>query len=163
MNNSTLLHELPAIGFLADMDSSQRAFLASFGKFIRPHSGESVIGQGQAQDHLHLVLSGILHVVVDGGDKPLHVATLGAGDSLGEINLFDPTSASASVYARNECLIWKISGDEVRAFFKSDAEAGIEFMKGLLKLGSHRLRGMNDKLVDAVGMAKAIKAMTLRS
>jgi hypothetical protein len=40
--SSSPLPELPAIGFLADVDSSHREFLASFGKFLRPHDGAAL-------------------------------------------------------------------------------------------------------------------------
>lgn len=165
MTQSTSLpDELPAIGFLNEMDAAHRAFLASYGKFIRPDSGDTVISQGEPQDNLYLIISGKLHVVYDSGsDRPLQVASLDSGDSLGEVNVFDASTASASVYARSKCLIWKISKDEVESFLQSDPVAGVEFMRGLLKLSAHRLRNMNTKLADAIGMTKAIKAMTFTS
>jgi CRP-like cAMP-binding protein len=147
--NSSPLPELPAIGFLADMDSSHRAFLASFGKFIRPHDGETLIEEGSGQSNLCLILSGLLHVVSHAGGRNLLVATLGAGDSLGEVNVFDPGTASASVIARSECLIWVISEPELRGFFEDDPVAGIEFMKGLLRLEGKRIRTMNAKLAES--------------
>jgi CRP-like cAMP-binding protein len=147
--SSSPLPELPAIGFLADMDSSHREFLASFGKFVRPHDGDALIEEGKGQHYLYLILSGVLHVVSHAGGRNLLVATLGAGDSLGEVNVFDPGTASASVIARSECLIWQISETELAGFFQDDAVAGIEFMKGLLRLEGKRIRAMNAKLADS--------------
>jgi CRP-like cAMP-binding protein len=147
--SSSPLPELPAIGFLADMDSSHREFLASFGKFVRPHDGEALIEEDKPQPNLYLILSGMLHVVSHAGGRNLLVATLGAGDSLGEINVFDPGHASASVIARSECLIWQISEDELKGFFEDDPVAGVEFMKGLLRLEGKRIRAMNAKLADS--------------
>ncbi len=150
MNSSSPLPELPAVGFLTEVESSHREFLASFGEFIRPKNGETVIEEGTAQNCLHLILTGMLHVVVAGADeRPLLVATLGAGDSLGEVNVFDPATASASVIARSECLIWRITGDELAAFFSADAEGGVQLMQGLLRLAARRIRAMNAKLVDS--------------
>lgn len=146
---SSPLPELPAIGFLADMDASHRAFLASFGKFVRPHDGETLIHEDKPQHSLFLILSGMLHVVSHAGGRNLLVASLGAGDSLGEVNVFDPGSASASVIARSECLIWEITSEELAGFFLDDPVAGIEFMKGLLRLEGKRIRAMNAKLAES--------------
>ncbi|MEO5714031.1 MAG: cyclic nucleotide-binding domain-containing protein [Luteolibacter sp.] len=131
------------------MESSHREFLTSFGKFLRPKNGEVVIEEGAAQDSLYLILSGMLHVVTAAGERSLLVATLGAGDSLGEVNIFDPAHASASVIARSECLIWRITGDELNAFFAADPEGGVQLMQGLLRLSAKRIRAMNGKLVDS--------------
>ncbi|MCW1922144.1 cyclic nucleotide-binding domain-containing protein [Luteolibacter arcticus] len=147
--SSSPLPELPAIGFLADMDSSHREFLASFGKFVRPHDGESLIEEDKPQPNLYLILSGMLHVVSHAGGRNLLVASLGAGDSLGEVNIFDPGTASASVIARSECLIWQISEAELQGFFQDDPVGGIEFMKGLLRLEGKRIRAMNAKLAES--------------
>ncbi|MEO8617099.1 MAG: cyclic nucleotide-binding domain-containing protein [Luteolibacter sp.] len=149
MNSSSPLPELPAIGFLTEVASPHREFLASFGKFVRPKTSEALIEEGTAQNCLYLILTGMLHVVVAAGERSLLVATLGAGDSLGEVNVFDPASASASVIARSECLIWRITGDELGAFFAADAEGGVELLQGLLRLAAKRIRTMNAKLVDS--------------
>lgn len=149
MNSSSPLPELPAFGFLTEVDSSHREFLTSFGKFIRPKNGEVVIEEGAAQNCLYLILSGTLHVVTSANERTLLVATLAAGDSLGEVNIFDPAKASASVIARSECLIWRITGDELKVFFSADPEGGVELMQGLLRLAAKRIRTMNAKLVDS--------------
>lgn len=149
MSSSSPLPELPAIGFLSDVDASHREFLASFGSFVRPHSGDALIEEGKAQENLYLIISGMLHVVSHAGGRNLLVASLGSGDSLGEVNIFDPATASASVIARSECLIWRISAAELEGFFDSDPAAGVAFMKGLLRLVGHRIRAMNSKLADS--------------
>ena len=149
MTSSSPLPELPVIGFLTEVTSSHREFLVSFGNFVRPKNGEALIDEGTAQNCLYLILTGMLHVVVATGERSLLVATLGAGDSLGEVNVFDPASASASVIARSDCLIWRITADELGAFFAADAEGGVELMQGLLRLAAKRIRAMNAKLVES--------------
>jgi CRP-like cAMP-binding protein len=149
MSLSSSLPELPAVGFLAGMESSHRQFLAGFGEFIRPKNGEMVIFEGAVQNCLHFILSGTLHVVTAAGGRALLIASLSAGDSIGEVNVFDPARASASVLARSECLIWRITGDELKAFFAADKEGGIELMQVLLRVAAKRIRAMNAKLVDS--------------
>ena len=147
--SSSPLPELPAVGFLAEIPAEHRAFLTSFGKFLRPHNGEVFIAEGSAQESLNLVLAGTLHVVSSLSDHPLLLATLGEGDSLGEINLFDPAAASATVIARSECLIWSVTRSELDGLLDADPVVGIDVMKGLLRQLSRRIRHMNEKLVTA--------------
>ncbi len=131
------------------MDESHRAFLATFGSFVRPQAGEALIEEGTSQHNLYLILSGLLHVISTAGGRNILVAALGSGDSLGEVNIFDPALASASVIARSECLIWRISAEELEAFFDADPLVGVAFMKGLLRLEGKRIRTMNAKLAES--------------
>ncbi len=144
--SSSPLPELPALGFLSEVSSEHRAFLASFGKFLRPRKGDVFIAEGGPQESLSLVLSGTLHAVSSAGERQLLLASLGAGDSLGEINLFDPATASATVIARSDTLIWTISAGELNVLFEADPVASLSIMKGLLCQVSKRIRNMNEKL-----------------
>lgn len=141
--------ELPAVGFLAAVSAEHRAFLACFGKFLRPHTGEVLIAEGDSQESLYLVLAGALHIVSSVDERPVLLAAFGEGDSIGEINLFDPATASATAVMRSEGLIWSLSRSELEAFLASDPEAGISVMRGLLQEVAKRIRSMNEKLVTA--------------
>jgi len=146
---SSPLPELPAVGFLTEVPVDQRAFLTGFGKFYRPHNGEVFIAKDHPQDSLSLVLAGTLHVVSLAGDRQMLLATLGEGDALGEVNLFDPATASATVIARSDCLIWSLTRSELDGLLDADPAAGLSVMKGLLRQLSRRIRLMNEKLADA--------------
>lgn len=141
--------ELPAIGFLHDVSEEHRSFLSCYGKFHRPHEGDIIIKAGEAQDSLYLIITGKLHIVAASEDRPLLLASLGAGDSIGEINLFDPGTASATASVRSESLIWSLSRDELNSLLETDPAAGVSVMRGLLAQLSKRIRVMNDKLATA--------------
>lgn len=141
--------ELPDIGFLAQIPSEHRAFLTGFGKFRRCSKDEIVIAEGSPQESLNLVLSGTLHIISNADERRILLAALGKGDSLGEINLFDPAAASATVIARSDCLIWSITRHELDGLLQADPIIGLSVMKGLLGQLSRRLRRMNEKLVTA--------------
>ncbi len=146
---SSPLPEIPAVGFLEEVSAEHRAFLTSFGKFLRPKNGEILIEEGSRQDALYLILSGTIHVVSSAGERPVLLASLGEGEVLGEVNLFDPATASATVIARSEGLIWSVSREEVEGISNADPVIGVEFLKGLLKLAGRRIRAMNAKLADS--------------
>jgi CRP/FNR family cyclic AMP-dependent transcriptional regulator len=141
--------ELPAAGFLSDVSSEHRAFLACFGRFLRPAAGEVLIEEGDAQESLYVILSGTLHIVASHTTRPILLAAFGEGDSIGEINLFDPATASATAVVRTNCLIWTLTREELESFLAADPVAGVSVMKGLLRQVAQRIRSMNEKLATA--------------
>ena len=141
--------ELPAIGFLAEVSHEHRAFLACFGRFLRPQNDEIIIKQGDSQESLYMILAGTLHIITSADGRPMLLANLGEGDSFGEVNLFDPGTASATAIARSTGLIWTLSRAELAAFLEADAVAGVAVLQGLLHQASSRIRHMNEKLTDA--------------
>ena len=146
---SSPLPELPDVGFLAEVPAEHRAFLTGFGRFLRFHRDDVVIAEGSPQQSLCMVLAGALHVVSTADERPILLATLGEGDSIGEINLFDPATASATVIARSDCLIWSITRSELEGLVDADVTIGLSVMKGLLGQLSRRLRHMNEKLATS--------------
>ncbi len=161
--SSAPLTELPAVGFLADVSSEHRAFLACFGKFLRPASGEILIAEGDAQESLYVILSGTLHIVASADERPVLLAAFGEGDSIGEINLFDPATASATAVVRSTGLIWALSREELEAFLAADPTAGVAVMRGLLRQVARRIRSMNEKLATAEQRASIQNFWTSRN
>ena len=154
--------ELPSLGFLSEISSEHRAFLACFGKFLRPQSGEILIPEGAPQESLYVILSGTLHVVASHTERPILLAAFGEGDSLGEINLFDPATASATAIMRSSGLVWSLSREELEAFLEADPAAGVAVMRGLLRQVAKRIRHMNEKLASAEQRASIQNFWTAR-
>lgn len=150
MNQPSIpITELPASGFLAEVSYEHRAFLACFGKFLRPQSGDILIAEGDCQESLYVIVAGTLHIVSSAAGRQVLLASLGEGDSMGEINLFDPATASATAIARSSGLIWALSREELEAFLAADPAAGVVVLRGLLRQVSKRIRSMNEKLATA--------------
>lgn len=141
--------ELPGLGFLSHVSSEHRSFLSCFGKFHRPEAGTVLITEDQTQDSLYIILSGHLHIVSEVDGRQVLIASLGEGDAIGEVNLFDPGNASASVIVRSPSVIWSLTRDELEAFVEADPAAGISVFRGLLAQVSRRIRTMNEKLAAA--------------
>lgn len=141
--------ELPAIGFLNEVSSEHRAFLACFGKFLRPRPGDILIEEGAQQESLYVILSGSLHITSNSGERLILLAALREGDSLGEVNLFDPGTASATAVCHSPGLVWTITRDELNGFLEADPAAGVSVLKGLLRQVAWRIRTMNEKLATA--------------
>jgi CRP-like cAMP-binding protein len=141
-----LNHELPAIGFLAEVADEHRAFLATYGRFLRPKQGDVLIQSGADQESLYFILSGTVHIVAECQQRNILLASLKEGESIGETNLFDPAKASATAVCREPRLIWALSRQELDSFLQADSAAGEAVLKGLLCLMARRIRNMNEKL-----------------
>ena len=124
--------------------------LSSFGDSRAYQPDEIVISEGEDNDHLFLLLKGKLEVLqdVDGFNK--RVALLESGDSLGEVSVFDPGPASATVRAVDEAEVWLITRDSLDSLHSANPKVAYRLLSRITTCLSKRLRLMNDKVVDLV-------------
>lgn len=139
--------QLPATGLVAGLEEEDRLLLSSYGDFLPVQEDQVLIEEGQNQDALYFVISGVLHVHTDKDNKRTLIARVQAGESLGEINIFDPGTASASVTAKSFSQVWKATREDIEAFMQAYPEPGNRLLTALVAEMSRRIRHMNDKLV----------------
>jgi CRP/FNR family cyclic AMP-dependent transcriptional regulator len=139
--------QLPAMGLVARLEEEDRLLLSGYGNFLPVQEGQVLIEEGHNQDSLYFVISGVLHVHTDADNKRTLITRVAAGESLGEINIFDPGTASASVTAKSFTQIWKATREDIEAFMKAYPEAGNQLLTALIGEMSRRIRHMNEKLV----------------
>lgn len=133
---------------LANFSAQELQQLASFGDSRTFQADDVVIWQGEDNDHLYLVLKGRLEVFQDIEGPDLSVAVLEAGDSLGEVSVFDPGPASALVKAVVESEVWLITRDSLDNLFAANPKVAYRLVSRIATCLSKRLRQMNDKLTD---------------
>lgn len=140
---------LPALGFAKDLDETARAALGSFGQFLTFNEGEHLIEEGQSQDSLFLVISGNFHVTTQATGRDVLLGQLKAGHMMGEVNIFDPGLASASVTAHTLSQAWKIDRSSLEHFLEKNSEAAARVLVGVATQLSKRLRKTNEKVAMA--------------
>jgi len=133
---------------LANFSAQELQQLATFGDSRTYQADDVVIRQGDDNDHLYLVLKGRLEVFQDIEGPDLSVAILEAGDSLGEVSVFDPGPASALVKAVVESEVWLITRDSLDNLFAANPKVAYRLVSRIATCLSKRLRQMNDKLTD---------------
>jgi len=133
---------------LANFSAQELQQLATFGDSRTYQADDVVIRQGEDNDHLYLVLKGRLEVFQDIEGPDLSVAILEAGDSLGEVSVFDPGPASALVKAVVESEVWLITRDSLDNLFAANPKVAYRLVSRIATCLSKRLRQMNDKLTD---------------
>jgi len=140
--------ELPPIGIVAGMSDEDRALLGNYGEFLPVHPRQALIEEGASQNCLYFVISGVLHVHMNVDGREQLLARIEAGETLGEVNLFDPAEASASVTAQEFSQIWRASRDDIEAYVSMYPKGGCDLLSGIVKCMSRRIRQINNKLSD---------------
>lgn len=144
--NPTLSHpELPPISFLQELPEEDRLLLSGYGEFLPVATNKNVIIEGARQDSLYLVLSGLLHVTREKNGVRTLLWRVTPGETIGEVNLFDPAAASADVIAQEFTQVWKVSREDLELFIKNYPAAGAQLMIAVSGLLSRRLRAMNGR------------------
>lgn len=141
--------ELPALGIVAELEEDDRRLLSDYGEFLPIQEGDSLIQEGTDQDSLVFLISGLLHVVTERDGSVVLLARVQPGESIGEVNLFDPAKASASVIAKTFSQVWKARRSDLEDFLAAYPEPAGRLMIGLLSEMSRRLRNMNSKITSS--------------
>jgi CRP-like cAMP-binding protein len=133
--------DLPALGIFADLEPELRARLAAAGRFEVLKPGAYIAVQGEPHNHLTFVLSGHLDVYVRNQADTIKVATIGPGETAGEMNLIDPRKASADVVVGHEPVrAFTITDADFDGLVKEDSAAGYTILKALASELCRRLR-----------------------
>lgn len=137
---------IPALGFARDLNDEERLELSRFGDYITAEPGQEIIREGDSQESLFLVVTGLVHVQTLQGGRSLLLNTLRSGDSVGEVSIFDPGPASATVCANEFSILWSIGREKLEAFMQARPLATAKVLLNISTLLCKRLRRTNEKV-----------------
>ncbi len=140
---------LPEMGFATDFDIEERTQLGNFGEFISLADGEALIQEGDTQDALFMIVSGTFHVQTEVTGRPVLLGTLKAGNTVGEINMFDPGQASASVVSKSFSEVWRIDRARLEQYLEAHPRTAARLLVNVATQLSKRLRKTNEKVAMA--------------
>lgn len=143
MSSSTKM--LPASGPLESLRDADRELLSSFGNFETAKPGKTLIQQGKPHGVLIFTISGSFHAKRTKGGKSEVIGSIRPGEWIGEINLFDPSSAVCSVEAAETSDYWIITRDEFERFINKHHAAGSVLLIGLAMTLGKRVRQLSEK------------------
>lgn len=140
---------LPEMGFVADFDSEERKQFGNFGEFISLADGDTLIEEGQNQDGLYMVVSGTFHVQTLVTGRLVLLGTMRMGDTIGEVNMFDPGKASASVVSKSFSEVWRIDRVRLEQYLEAHPRTAARLLVNVATQLSKRLRKTNEKVAMA--------------
>jgi CRP/FNR family transcriptional regulator, cyclic AMP receptor protein len=137
---------LPTFSWIGHLKEDDRDLLSSYGEFFPGHPGNVIIEEGSTQTEVFVVISGKLEVRASQEDgSEIVLAQVGPGETLGEISLFNPGPAAATVTAVEFSQLWRIADDDLMEFMQENPGAGNVLLRTLASILAQRLRQMNPK------------------
>ena len=146
MSNSFATPELPALGILTPLGDDDRRLLSSYGEFLPVQKDAHLIEEGLDPNSLFFVISGALHASTVRSGHSVLLGKIGRGETIGEINLLDPSRASATVTAVEFSQVWKISRDSLEEFMNEYPLPAAHLLVGIGGTLARRLRDVNEKV-----------------
>lgn len=141
---------LRAVTFLRELTDDELTAFASLIELQECKPGTRILEEGVAPSAFYIVADGVVHVRRRANTREMLLARLGAGSFFGEINLFDPGVATASIYAMKATRLAVIDYDRFRNFIKDHPAPGCKIACALMREMSQRLRATSARLVNSV-------------
>lgn len=142
-----VLAELHSEGILRHIAPQDLESLKFYGTFAEYSPGEIVIQEGIVQDCLYYVVAGTLDVITSTSGTEVVLGHIGKGDCIGEISIFEPGQASATVRVQETSVLWYLNVTSLQSFFEAMPSAGGQLMLGIAQLLSKRLRNANQVIL----------------
>ena len=109
----------------------------------RYDAGAVILSEGENGDSIYLIGSGSAEAVLSSGDEAIVLSVMRPGETFGEMGFFERKPRSATVRAREECLVLEIKGQALRSLADAHPELGLR----LLLQVSERLRHKNEQIL----------------
>jgi CRP/FNR family cyclic AMP-dependent transcriptional regulator len=138
---------LPSFSWIGHLKEDDRDLLSSYGEFFPGHPGNVIITEGVLQTEVFVVISGKLEVRAKQEDgSEIVLAQVGPGETLGEISLFVPGPAAATVTAVEFSQLWRIADSDLMHFMEENPGAGNILLRTLASILAQRLRQLNPRV-----------------
>jgi CRP-like cAMP-binding protein len=134
---------LSRAGVLTFMDDDARRAFTSYGNVVIAVAGQELIREGDVNTRLYIVLSGSYHVTTVSNGSEVMLDTVSIGDCVGEVAIFNPDRASATVRCKQEGLLWSIDVESLQKFLYEWPNYGCAALLGINIMLSRRLKRAN--------------------
>ena len=141
---------LRSVSILRELSDEELAAFEELLTVRQVRHGEKIIEEGTVVTAFYIVCSGVVHVRRLAQKREMLLNRLGAGGFFGEINLFDPGVATASIYAMKTVELAVVDYDTFRRFMEERPETGYKMVSAMMREMAARLRQTSARLVNSV-------------
>ncbi len=120
---------------------------------------DRIIEEGTEVKNFHIVAEGIVHIRRLAGKRELLLGRLGPGGFFGEINLFDPGVATASIYAMKPTKLALVDYESFHNFMTAHPATGYKIVSSMMTEMSRRLRQTSARLINTAYWANSDAAV----
>ncbi|MBN1577695.1 MAG: cyclic nucleotide-binding domain-containing protein [Chitinispirillaceae bacterium] len=127
------------------VSTSELRAVAEVAEELHFKPGELIVKEDDIGDALFLIRNGSVRVAKRvGADRTIDLASMGEGECFGEMAAIDEEVRSATVSARQECVVLRISKDDLYDVLRDNPQIGIELLRIFVK----RLRRANSRIEE---------------
>jgi CRP-like cAMP-binding protein len=141
---------LRAIPFLQKLTDAELVAFAGLLETREYKRGDRILEEGTVPTAFYVIRDGTVHVRRRANNREMLLARLGNGSFFGEINLFDPGVATASIYAMKDSRIASIPYPRFRAYMDEHPRAGYQIAGALLTELAQRMRNTSTRLANSI-------------
>ncbi len=134
---------LPRSGILAFMDEESREQLQGYGSLLPTSAGQTIIQEGEPQTSLYVVIAGVFSVTVHTAGRDVSLDSVEEGDCFGEVAIFQPGPASATVTSVQDGQLWFMGVDNLQQYLLDWPYAGCAIILGINTILTRRLKRAN--------------------
>jgi CRP-like cAMP-binding protein len=118
-----------------------------------------ILEEGTVVTAFYVVCDGVVHVRRLAQKREMLLSRLGVGAFFGEVNLFDPGVATASIYAMKPTRVALVNYETFRSFMEANPATGYKIVVAMMTEMSRRLRQTSARLVNAAYWSSAEAAL----
>ena len=145
-----MLTEVPllkTVSIFRKLDESELSAVADLILVREAAFKECLLEEGKPVTHFYIISAGAVHIRRLAGKREMLLARMGPGHFFGEINLFDPGVASASIYAMKPTRLLEFEYGRFHTFMEENPAAGYKIVAAMMTELARRFRQTNARLV----------------
>ena len=135
MTAAAILEGLSKSKLAVELNDAERRVLAQAMSLRDLKQGEVLIQEGSADDHLYVVVSGVLGVVKDaGGDGEVTLNAIRPGNVVGELSCLDGATRYASLVALSDTQVLGLSRADLEGLLETQPKVVYHVMRAIVRV-----------------------------
>jgi len=135
MTEAAILEGLSTSKLAVELNDDERRILAGAMQPRDLKQGEVLIREGSADDHLYVVVSGVLGVVKGAGmEEEVTLNAIRPGNMVGELSFLDGASRYASLVALSDTRVLGLSRSDLEALLETNPKVVYHVMRAIVRV-----------------------------
>jgi CRP-like cAMP-binding protein len=135
MTDAAILEGLSASRLAVELNDEERGILAGAMTLRDLKHGEVLVQEGSADDHLYVVVNGVLGVVKGAGmEEEVTLNAIRPGNMVGELSFLDGASRYASLVALSDARVLGLSRADLEALLESRPKVVYHVMRAIVRV-----------------------------
>jgi len=135
MTDAAILEGLGKSRLAVELNDDERRILADAMTLRDLKHGEVLVQEGSADDHLYVVVSGVLGVVKGAGlEEEVTLNAIRPGDVVGELSFLDGATRYASLVALSDTRVLGLSRDALEGLLETRPKVVYHVMRAIVRV-----------------------------